>query len=125
MIAAFGLSLIIQLLNIIIIQLILLANGSASARWEAALLTPFGMLANSLPLTPGGLGVGEAAFESMFYVAGLTCGAEAILSSRVLTTLVDLAGVGLVIAGLTAVAVVRPADPIMLSRDEDAREAPL
>ena len=30
------------------------------------LLIPIGFLANSLPVTPGGLGVGEAAMESLF-----------------------------------------------------------
>jgi glycosyltransferase 2 family protein len=104
---AFAISILIQSLNIVIIQLILIANGAPSISWVAALLTPFGMLANSIPLTPGGLGVGEAAFESLFLIAGLTGGAEAILSWRVITTLVDLCGGGLLIAGRTDIAVLR------------------
>lgn len=98
---AFAISLIIQGLIIAAIQLILVANGNAAASWGAAMLTPFGMLANALPLTPGGLGVGEAAFESLFLLAGLTGGAEAILSWRVLTTVIDLGGGIVLVAGRT------------------------
>jgi len=100
---AVALSLLIQALVIAAIQLILLANGARSPNWAAALLTPFGMLANALPLTPGGLGVGEAAFESLFLFAGVTGGAEAILSWRVLTTLIDLCGGLVLVAGRTDV----------------------
>jgi uncharacterized protein (TIRG00374 family) len=98
---AFILSLVIQGLVIAAIQLILMANGNPSVSWGAAMLTPFGMLANALPLTPGGLGVGEAAFESLFRLAALTGGAEAILSWRVLTTVIDLCGGVILIAGRT------------------------
>jgi glycosyltransferase 2 family protein len=98
---AFAISILIQMLNIAIIQMILMANGATSISWGAALLTPFGMLANSIPLTPGGLGVGEAAFESLFLIVGVTGGAQAILSWRVLTTLVDLCGGGILVAGRT------------------------
>ena len=124
--SAFALSMFIQVLNIVIIQLILLANGASSVSWVAALLTPFGMLANSIPLTPGGIGVGEAAFETLFLIAGQTGGAEAILSWRVLTTLVDLFGGGLVIAGRTDIAVLRfagsePGDLRASDRREPAR----
>jgi uncharacterized membrane protein YbhN (UPF0104 family) len=92
-----------QALVISALQLILLANGAPSGNLAAALLTPFGMLANSLPLTPGGLGVGEAAFESLYLLAGMAGGAEAILSWRVLTTLIDAIGGALLIAGRTDV----------------------
>lgn len=96
-----ALSLFMQGLVIAALQFILLANGASSPSLGAALLTPFGMLVNSLPLTPGGLGVGEAAFESLFQLAAVTGGAEAILSWRILTTLIDSAGAVLIIAGRT------------------------
>lgn len=64
---------------------------------EGHLAVPFlaalGMMANNLPLTPGGLGVGEAAFESLFRLAGLEGGAEALLGWRIL--LLALAPIGL------------------------------
>ncbi|MGH7551527.1 MAG: lysylphosphatidylglycerol synthase domain-containing protein, partial [Longimicrobiales bacterium] len=43
-----------------------------------ALLALMGMVANALPITPGGLGVGEAAFDQLFGVLGVT-GAAALL----------------------------------------------
>jgi len=42
-------------------------------------LALFGMLANALPVTPGGLGVGEAAFDRLFNLAGFTGGASMLL----------------------------------------------
>ncbi len=51
-----------------------------------------GFVANSLPLTPGGLGVGETAFAVLYREAGLSGGAAALLSWRVLLlTLAPLA----------------------------------
>ncbi|HEU0184078.1 MAG TPA: lysylphosphatidylglycerol synthase transmembrane domain-containing protein [Blastocatellia bacterium] len=47
------------------------------------LLALLGMLANALPITPGGLGVGEAAFEGLFRTVGYSGGARLILAWRV------------------------------------------
>lgn len=46
------------------------------------LLSLSGLLANALPITPGGLGVGEAAFEGLFGAVGLSGGATLILAWR-------------------------------------------
>ncbi|MDQ3698042.1 MAG: flippase-like domain-containing protein [Gemmatimonadota bacterium] len=43
-----------------------------------AMLALMGMVANAIPVTPGGLGVGEAAFDQLFSIVGAT-GAAAIL----------------------------------------------
>jgi len=98
---ALGISLLVQALVIFSYQMILLANGAASMSWQTALLTPFGLLANALPLTPGGLGVGEAAFETLFLSVGVRGGAEAILSWRLLTTVLDLFGGVFLLMGRT------------------------
>lgn len=45
-------------------------------------LAALGMFANALPLTPGGLGVGEAAFEGLFGMLGVTAGAMLMVSWR-------------------------------------------
>ena len=45
-------------------------------------LALFGMLANALPVTPGGLGVGEAAFDRLFNIAGFAGGATLLLTWR-------------------------------------------
>ena len=57
-----------------------------------AVLIPLGHLANTLPITPGGLGVGEAAFNKLFALAGLEGGAETLLGWRLLTLLLGLVG---------------------------------
>jgi glycosyltransferase 2 family protein len=46
------------------------------------LLSFLGLLANALPITPGGLGVGEAAFEGLFGAVGFAGGAALILAWR-------------------------------------------
>lgn len=47
------------------------------------LLALLGFLANALPVTPGGLGVGEAAFEALFRIVGTAGGAQLMLGWRV------------------------------------------
>lgn len=49
---------------------------------QLCLLALLGMLANALPVTPGGLGVGEAAFDALFKTAGFAGGAQLILVWR-------------------------------------------
>jgi len=56
------------------------------------LLIPIGYLANSLPLTPGGLGVGEAAMASLFTLGSLSGGAEMLIGWRLVMILVGLLG---------------------------------
>jgi uncharacterized membrane protein YbhN (UPF0104 family) len=62
-------------------------------------LIPMGFLANTLPLTPGGLGVGEAALNRLFSLAGFTGGAEALLGWRMLMLLIGLLGLGFYLRG--------------------------
>ena len=47
------------------------------------LLSLLGMLANALPITPGGIGVGEAAFDWLFGLLGYNGGAQLILAWRI------------------------------------------
>jgi uncharacterized membrane protein YbhN (UPF0104 family) len=62
-----------------------------------------GFIADNLPVTPGGLGVGETAFSALFLVAGLTGGAEALLCWRVWTALVRLLGLVFYLRGIDRV----------------------
>ena len=75
----------------------LLYPGSLSLRMS--LVIPMGDIANSLPLTPGGLGVGESAFNALFKLTGLQGGAEALLSWRIWRAVVGLAGLVLYLRG--------------------------
>jgi uncharacterized protein (TIRG00374 family) len=47
------------------------------------LFSLLGMLANALPVTPGGIGVGEAAFEWLFGLLGQSGGAQLIMAWRI------------------------------------------
>jgi hypothetical protein len=64
----------------------------ASQRPELGLVVPLGFVANALPLTPGGIGVGETAFHRLFHFVGLDGGAEVAIGWRLAITLVALIG---------------------------------
>jgi uncharacterized protein (TIRG00374 family) len=76
----------------------LLRPGNLS--WRMCLVIPMGDVANSLPITPGGLGVGETAFNALFRVAGLAGGAEALLCWRIWRALLSLTGLGIYLRGM-------------------------
>ena len=60
--------------------------------WKLCLVAPIGHLVNSLPLTPGGLGVGETAFNALFALTGTSGGADALLCLRIWSLLVGALG---------------------------------
>jgi len=68
------------------------ATNPAGADLKMLVLIPMGYIANALPITPGGLGVGEAAMEALFTMSGLSGGAETILGWRVIMIIVGLLG---------------------------------
>jgi uncharacterized membrane protein YbhN (UPF0104 family) len=63
------------------------------------LLALLGLVANALPITPGGLGVGEAAFEGLFRTVGYGGGARLILAWRVGTLALCCLGCALYVTG--------------------------
>ena len=67
---------------------------------RVALLSLFGLFANALPLTPGGLGVGEAAFDGLFHLVGIDGGARLLLLWRLGLLPVCLAGGVLYMIGI-------------------------
>ncbi len=91
-VASILISLLAHTLSTSIIMLCAHATNGVGAAWAQTMLVPLGFLANTLPTTPGGLGVGEAAFNSLFLIAGIPGGAAAMLGWRVLTVLVSLFG---------------------------------
>lgn len=99
LLAAFGISLLAHAMSIGVILLAVHATNPMGATWEMPLLIPIGFLANTLPITPGGLGVGEAVFAKLFSLAGLAGGAEALLVWRVLTMLLGLIGLAFYMQG--------------------------
>jgi glycosyltransferase 2 family protein len=63
-------------------------------------LSLLGMFANTVTITPGGLGVGEAAFDVLFAQAGLQGGAAVMIIWRIGMLPICLLGVGFYMAGL-------------------------
>lgn len=82
----------LQIIMIGIALAIAQATNPLGADPKMLLLIPIGYLANSLPITPGGLGVGEAAMASLFTMSSLTGGAETILGWRLIMIIVGVLG---------------------------------
>lgn len=93
--AGLGLTIMVHLLITTGTLLLVQATNDNGASWSMALLIPFGFIANALPVTPGGLGVGEAAFDQLFQLLGFTGGAIALLGWRVLMLLIGLPGLAI------------------------------
>jgi len=93
LVVAVGVSLASHAMGMLVFVLLVGVLHPADDQLAVPFLGALGMMANNLPLTPGGLGVGEAAFESLFRIAGLQGGAEALLGWRIL--LLALAPIGL------------------------------
>ena len=89
----------IQAILVVVMLLLIEATNQAGVVHDMIILIPFGLMANALPFTPGGLGVGELAFDNLFALAGLTGGVEALVAWRILTTLIDLSGLVFFIQG--------------------------
>jgi uncharacterized protein (TIRG00374 family) len=78
---------------------VLLLNPAALAA-KMCLVIPMGHIINGIPLTPGGLGVGEAAFNTLFKIAGLQGGAETLFIWRIWKVLISLLGFFVYLRGL-------------------------
>ena len=85
-------SYLVQILMISVSLLLANAVISDGADPKMIILIPLGYLVNTLPVTPGGIGVGEAAMESLFNLFSLQGGAEVILSWRIIMVLVGIIG---------------------------------
>lgn len=101
--AALAISVVGNSLTVVGIVLAVLALDPSSLDLKMSLVIPLGFVANCLPVTPGGLGVGEAAFNSLFTIAGLRGGADALVCWRVWTALVRLLGVVFYLRGIERV----------------------
>lgn len=95
---------LVNLLGFASLALIFIVQGRVflpgAGAIEVSFLAFTGMLANALPITPGGLGVGEAAFEGLFSLAGFSGGAKLLLGWRIGTLPLIVAGGVLYARGL-------------------------
>lgn len=99
---------VLGLLSMLVLARVVGATGSAEMM---LVLLPIGVLVNTLPLTPGGLGVGEVAMDRLFAMASLTGGAATLITWRLFLLLPAAVGLGLYIQGRADfVAPVRPPD---------------
>lgn len=94
LIAALGASVLANFSVVCVAALACFVLAPSSFGLRVFLVAPMGYIANSLPLTPGGLGVGEEAFNSLFRVTGLGAGADALLCWRIWC--LPIIGLGLV-----------------------------
>lgn len=98
--AAVGASLVSNIILIAATAMAVLLLSPNSVSLKLCLVIPLGDVANALPLTPGGLGVGETAFNALFKIVGLQGGAEAMLCWRIWRALVGLVGLVLYLRGV-------------------------
>lgn len=99
LLASVGISLVAHTMSVGVMLLVAMVTISSSVQWEMCVLIPLGMLANTLPLTPGGLGVGEAAFDKLFSLAGVAGGAAVLLGWRLLMLQIGLIGLAFYLQG--------------------------
>jgi hypothetical protein len=90
--AALGLSFLANLSLVFVTMLGAAALERFSWTPRMFLVIPIGHIVNSLPLTPGGLGVGETAFSALFNLLGIRGGAEALLCTRIWMAIIGLIG---------------------------------
>lgn len=90
--AAFGWSLVAQASIVAAAVVVCIALNGAMPNLVTCALVPVGLVANALPLSPGGLGVGETVFETLFTLAGTSGGAETALSWRAIAVVGSLPG---------------------------------
>lgn len=88
-------------------------------------LAMLGMVANALPVTPGGLGVGEAAFAQLFGLAGHSGGAVLLVGWRIGMMPLATAGGFLYMAGAATYRHRSVATPVVETREPDTVAGPL
>lgn len=77
------LSALMNVLTIVLIYLCSLLNASTLTLTEVAAVSPLGLLSNAVPLSPGGLGVGEKTFDVLYKAVGGENGAGSFLAARI------------------------------------------
>jgi glycosyltransferase 2 family protein len=76
-------SVLIHLTAVAVIFLCSVNSGAGLGFLEVFVATPIGLLVNAIPLSPGGLGIGENAFELLYRAIGGKHGATSFLMARV------------------------------------------
>ncbi len=75
-------SMLIHVAAVFVIYLCSVHSGAGLGFLEVFVATPIGLLVNAIPLSPGGLGIGENAFELLYRAIGGSHGATSFLIAR-------------------------------------------
>lgn len=78
--------------NVLAIHFMMLAVGSTPTIFESLVIAPLVILANTLPFTPGGIGVAEGASAGLYALVGRAGGANGMLLTRLFIVLHALLG---------------------------------
>ena len=78
--------------NVLAIHFMMLAVGSNPTIVESIAVTPLVILANTLPVTPGGIGIAEGASAGLYALVGQAGGANGMLLTRFFIILHALMG---------------------------------
>lgn len=88
----FGLAILSSLLTVLSLGFAGSLLNEQTSWLATVLLTPLIVTANSLPITPGGLGFAEFVSSGLFSGFGVSCGAEMMLLVRILGAALSLPG---------------------------------
>jgi len=89
---AYAFSIGIALSNILAIHFMMLAVGSTPTVFESLSIAPLVILANCLPLTPGGVGIAEGTSAGLYALMGHVGGANGMLLTRFFIIMFALLG---------------------------------
>ena len=78
--------------NVLMIHFMMLAVGSTPKLMESLVIAPLVILANALPITPGGIGIAETASAGLYTVVGQTGGANGMLLTRFVIIIYSMLG---------------------------------
>jgi uncharacterized protein (TIRG00374 family) len=81
--------------NVLAIHFMMLAVGSIPTILESMTIAPLVILANTLPFTPGGVGVAESASAAFYALVGVPAGANGMLLTRFFIVMFALLGLPL------------------------------
>lgn len=99
LLAAVVLSILSQLATVLVMLLLAGTVVGGAVGPGLAVAVPFGLLANGIPIAPGGLGVGEAAFDRLAALGGFAGGAEVMLGWRLLMFVSSFLGLAFYLQG--------------------------
>jgi len=89
---AYFFSICSAIFNVFAIHLMMLAVGSTPTTIESFIVAPLVILANTLPFSPGGIGVAEGASAGLYALLGQAGGANGMLLARFFIVMFALLG---------------------------------